>query len=142
MALWLQLLAATLLIVVVTLIHGTGVVMVTKLFKHDDRHLKGRKLAFREFRLMVPMALCLIGLHVAEIAVFALFFLAVTPLGTFADALYASASAYTTLGIDEGALGQWKLVGAFEGLAGFLLIGWSAAVFVTDMEKILRDWKP
>jgi hypothetical protein len=26
----------------------------------------------------------------------------------------------------------------FEGLAGFLLIGWSAAVFVTDMEKVLR----
>jgi hypothetical protein len=25
-----------------------------------------------------------------------------------------------------------------EGLAGFLLIGWSAAVFVTDMEKVLR----
>ncbi len=142
MALWLQLLAATLLIILVTLIHGTGVVITTKLFKHDDRHLKGRKLAFREFRLMVPMALCLFGLHALEISVFAAFYLAFAQVGTFADALYASASAYTTLGIAEGALGQWRLVGVFEGLAGFLLIGWSAAVFVTDMEKILRDWKP
>ncbi|MBA2467215.1 MAG: hypothetical protein H0V46_06395 [Sphingomonas sp.] len=142
MALWLQLLVTTLLIILVTLIHGTGVVITTKVFKHDARHLKGRRLAFREFRLMVPMALCLIGLHVIEIAVFALFFLAVTPMHQFADALYASASAYTTLGIAEGALGEWRLVGAFEGLAGFLLTGWSAAVFVTDMEKILRDWKP
>ena len=142
MALWLQLIVTTLLIVLVTLIHGTGVVITTKLFKHEALHLKGRKLAFREFRLMVPMALCLIGLHMIEIAVFALFFLVFTPLHHFADALYASASAYTTLGITEGALGAWKLVGAFEGLTGFLLIGWSAAVFVTDMEKILRNWKP
>ena len=142
MALWLQMLASALLIVLVTLIHGTGVVITTKLFKHESRHLKGRRLAFREFRLMVPMALCLIGLHVIEIYVFATFFFAFGKIGTFADALYASAAAYTTMGIDEGALGRWPLVGTFEGLTGFLLIGWSAAVFVTDMEKILRNWKP
>jgi Trk-type K+ transport system membrane component len=142
MPLWIQLLAATLLIILVTLIHGTGVVITTKLFKHEERHLKGRRLAFREFRLMVPMALCLFGLHIAEIYVFAAFFFAFAQVGTFADALYASAAAYTTLGIAEGALGDLKLIGAFEALAGFLLIGWSAAVFVTDMEKILRNWKP
>ena len=142
MALWLQMIAATLLIILVTLIHGTGVVITTKLFKHESRHLQGRKLAFREFRLMVPMALCLFGLHLAEIYVFAAFYFAFGAPGIFADALYASAAAYTTLGIAEAALGEWRLVGAFEGLAGFLLIGWSAAVFVTDMEKILRNWKP
>ena len=142
MALPLQILAATVLIVIVTLIHGTGVVITTKLFKYEDRSLKGRRLAFREFRLMVPMALCLFGLHAVEIYVFALFYLAVGEIGTIADALYASALAYTTMGIADGTLGHWRLVGAFEGLAGFLLIGWSAAVFVTDMEKILRKWKP
>ena len=142
MALWVQLIVATLLIVVVTLIHGTGVVITTKLFKYETRHLKGRQLAFREFRLMVPMALCLFGLHVAEIYVFALFYLAFGEAGTVADALYISAAAYTTLGVAEHAIVDWKLVGASEALAGFLLIGWSAAVFVTDMEKILRSWKP
>ncbi len=142
MALPLQILAATVLIVIVTLVHGTGVVITTKLFKHEDRSLKGRRLAFREFRLMVPMALCLFGLHTIEIYVFALFYLAVGEIGTLADALYVSASAYTTMGIADGTLGHWRLVGAFEGLAGFRLIGWSAAVFVTDMEKILREWKP
>jgi hypothetical protein len=138
MALWLQLLAATLLIILVTLIHGTGVVITTKLFKEESRHLRGRKLAFREFRLMVPMALCLFALHVVEIYVFALFYLAFAHAGPFANALYVSAAAYTTLGVAEGALVEWKLVGASEALAGFLLIGWSAAVFVTDMERILR----
>ena len=139
---WIQLLVAIGLIVVVTLIHGTGVVITTKVFKHESRHLQGRKLVIREFRLMVPMALCLFGLHVAEIYLFAAFYFLFGAPGDFADAVYASAAAYTTLGIAEGALGPWKLVGAFEGLSGFLLIGWSAAVFVTDMEKILRNWKP
>ena len=142
MALWLQLFVTAVLSVVIILIHGTGVVITTKIFKHESRFLKGRHLAFREFRLMVPMALCLITLHVIEICVFALFFFVFGNVGVFADALYASASAYTTLGIDQGALGEWRLVGAFEGVAGFLLIGWSAAVFVTDMDKILRNWKP
>ena len=142
MALWLQLLAATFLIILVTLIHGTGVVITTKLFRAEDRSLKGRRLAFREFHLMVPMALCLLGLHTIEIFVFALFYMAVGEVGPASEALYISASAYTTMGLAEGALVHWKLVGVFEALAGFLLIGWSAAVFVTDMEKILREWKP
>ena len=141
MPLWIQLLAATLLITLAIIIHGTGVVITTKLFKHQSVHLKGRQLLAREFRLMVPMALCLFALHVAEIYVFALFFFTFGDLRPFDEALYASASAYTTLGIDDRTLDEWKLVGAFEGLAGFLLIGWSAAVFVTDMEKILRNWK-
>ena len=34
--------------------------------------------------------------------------------------------------------GRHCLVGAIEGLVGFLLIGWSTAVFVTDMNKLLR----
>ena len=141
MALWAQMVAATLLIAMAIIIHGTGVVITTKLFKHESLQLKGRKLLAREFRLMVPMALCLFALHVAEIYMFALFFFIFGDVRPFDEALYASASAYTTLGIAEGSLGPWKLVGAFEGLAGFLLIGWSAAVFVTDMEKILRNWK-
>ena len=33
----------------------------------------------------------------------------------------------------------WRLVGAIEGLIGFLLIGWSTAVFITDMNKVLRE---
>ncbi|MGI8611255.1 MAG: ion channel [Sphingomicrobium sp.] len=139
MDLALQLLAATFLIVLATLVHGTGVVITSKLFQYEDRALKGRKLAFREFHLMVPMALCLLGLHALEICVFAVFYIAVGEIASFEEALYVSASAYTTLGISEGSLVNWKLVGVFEGLAGFLLIGWSAAVFVADMERILRQ---
>src|SRR5687767_14547673 len=134
----LQLLVSIVLMTIATLIHGTGVVWASKLFRFEDHELRGMRLAFREFCLMVPMALCLFTLHALEICVYALFYIAAGEFGSFADALYASAAAYTTLGIADGELVQWKLVAAFEGLAGFLLIGWSAAVFVADMERILR----
>jgi hypothetical protein len=137
MSLLLQLSAAILLIVIVTAIHGTGVVATTKLFRYEDRALRGLKLASREFRLMVPMALCLFALHAIEILIFALFYLAVGESLTLEDALFLSGSAYTTIGVGDRDVLKWKLVPVFEGLAGFLLIGWSAAVFVTDMERVL-----
>ena len=134
----LQLGVTTILIVIVTVIHGTGVAMMDRLFQYEDQSLRRTRLAVREVRLMVPMALCLFALHTLEISVFALFYLATGDIGTFADALYASILAYTTLGTLEGLVDDWPIVVALEGLVGFLMIGWSAAVFVTDMDKVLR----
>lgn len=138
MNLLLQLLVSVALIVAVILIHGTGVVLIAKLFQYEERTLKRQRLAVREFTLMVPMALLLFALHMVEIALYAAFYLVAREAVSFEQALHVSALAYTTMGLLEGAGGQWPLVVAFEGLAGFLMIGWSAAVFVTDMEKVLR----
>ena len=138
MDLALQLFATAALIVIATLIHGTGVVITSKLFSYEEAALRKKPLASREFQLMVPMALCLFGIHAVEISIFGLFYLAVGAIGTLEAALYFSASAYTTLGHAGEEIVQWRIVGAFEGLAGFVLIGWSVAVFVTDMEKVLR----
>ena len=138
MSLFVELLTATFLITVVIVIHGTGVALMDKVFRYEARALRKQKLAQREFKVMVPMALCLFGLHCAEILVFAIFYLAAGDLHTFREALYHSALAYTTMGVIEGEIIRWPMVAALEGLAGFLLIGWSAAVFVRDMDKVLR----
>ena len=138
MGLLLELCTATLLIIAVTVVHGTGVAVMDNLFRHESRELRKQKLARREFGVMVPMALCLFGLHTLEISVFAGFYLVTNDVQTVREALYHSALAYTTMGVVDGGITRWPLVAAFEGLAGFLLIGWSAAVFVTDMEKVLR----
>ena len=138
MNLFVQLAAATGLIVIVILIHGTGVAMTTELFQYEKRSITRKRLAARELTLMVPMALCLFALHALEILVFALFYLWVADIPTFVHALEVSALAYSTLGAELDMVGGWHLVLALEGLAGFLMIGWSAAVFVTDMEDVLR----
>ncbi|HMG48085.1 MAG TPA: ion channel [Allosphingosinicella sp.] len=101
--------------------------------------LRAHRLDFGAFALLISMALSLFALHTLEIGLFALFYLGIGAIHDFEQALYFSTSAYATLGHPDIAFpAQWRLVGAVEGLAGFLLIGWSTAVFVTDMNKLLR----
>ena len=134
-----QLLFASLLIVLMVLVHGLGVVLVTKLLRLEDSALRAHRLDYGAFGILTTMALSLFVLHALEIALFGLFYLAVGAIGTLEEALYFSASSYTTLGHPDIPFPpQWRLLGAIEGLAGFLLIGWSTAVFVTDMNKLLR----
>ena len=135
----LELATGVLLVVVMTLVHGLGVVGVTRLLRLEDSALKAHRLDGRAFGLLTSMALSLFALHAAEIAIFAFFYLGVGALGGLEESLYFSASAYATLGHpDLDFPDGWRLVGALEGLVGFLLLGWSTAVFVTDMNKLLR----
>lgn len=139
MAVAIQLLSSAILMVLMTLVHAFGVIGTTKLLRIEERALTGRRLNVETVGLMASLALCLFGLHVVEIALFGLFYLAVGAIGTIEEALFFSASAYATLGQPELEFPlEWRLLGALESLAGFLLIGWSAAVFVTDLEKLLR----
>ena len=89
MSLLVELLTATLLIIIVIVIHGTGVAFMDKLFQYEARALRQEKLASREIKVMVPMALCLFGLHVAKILVFALFY-------WFAGDVHGFRALYTT----------------------------------------------
>ena len=134
-----QLAVAFLLILLVTVIHGFGVVLLTKLLRLEDNALRAHKLDFRAFGILTTMALSLFLLHALEITIFALFYLGSGAIGTLEDSLYFSASSYATLGHPDIPFPDyWRLLGAIEGLVGFLLIGWSTAVFVTDMNKLLR----
>lgn len=139
MGLGTQMLAGVALVVVMTLVHGLGVVGVTKLLRLEDEALKAHRLDGRAFGLLTSMALTLFALHTLEIALFAGFYIMVGALHSIEEALYFSATAYATLGHpDLDFPDRWRLIGALEGLVGFLLLGWSTAVFVTDMNKLLR----
>jgi hypothetical protein len=135
-----ELLAGLVLLLCMVMIHAAGIVGTTKLLGLEDRTLRAHRVDVRAFGLLTSIALCLFTLHLLEIAVFAVFYLAVGALQTTESALYFSASAYSTLGHpDLNFPDEWRLVGALEGLIGFLLIGWSTAVFITDMNKVLRE---
>jgi hypothetical protein len=135
-----QLGAAAGLIVLMVLVHAAGIIGATKLLRLEDRSLRAHRVDAKAFRLLISIALCLFGLHLLEILLFALFYLAVGALHELEAALYFSASAYSTLGQpDLHFPDDWRLLSAIEGLVGFVLIGWSAAVFIADMNKVLRD---
>ena len=135
-----QLAAGGLLIVVVTMLHGVGIVGVSKLLNLEEQALKSRAVDIGAFGLMTTVAIALFLLHAIEIGMFAAFYFAVGAMDSVEGALFVSASNYATLGqgVDDFPT-KWRLVAAIEGVTGFLLLGWSTAVFVTDMNHLLRN---
>lgn len=139
-SLGLQLAFGLVLLLFIFAIHGAGIVGVTKLLHLEPAKLRAHRVDYKAFGLIMAIALTLFALHLIEITMFAAFYLAVGALEGFEEALFFSISAFTTLSGPGGDFPrEWRIVAALEGLAGFLLIGWSTAVFVTDMNKLLRE---
>ncbi len=139
MNLWPQLGASAAMVCLIALVHAIGVVMITRMLGLEERKLRAHRVDLSAMGLSAITALSLFLLHFIEIALFALFYMGVGAIVTFEGALFFSASAYATLGQPEIAFPEhWRLVGAIEGLVGFLMIGWSTGVFINDMTKLLR----
>ena len=135
-----QLGSAAAMIVLMALVHGVGVAAIAHWLGLDRQRAKVRRLHPRTIGLLSGVALLLFALHVAEIGLYGLFYLAVGAVPDLEQGFFYSASAYATLGHPEASFPvEWRLFGALEGLAGFLLLGWSTAFFVTDMNKLLRQ---
>lgn len=140
MNLWPQIGASAGLVALMALVHAIGVLGLTHVLSLDGRRLRAHQVDLAAIGISISMALGLFTLHVVEIVLFAFFYIGAGAIDSFEGALFFSASAYTTLGQPEVDFpDKWRLVGAFEGLVGFLLIGWSTGVFISDMNKLLRE---
>lgn len=104
----------------------------------------------RRRRVLILIFVVLIT-HVAEIWLFALgyYLLALNPAfgaltglptSTLPDFVYFSAMTYTTVGFGDAVpIGAIRFLAGLEGLAGLVLIGWSASYTYIEMQ---RDWRP
>lgn len=129
--------AAAGMVILMTLVHGLGLVGIARVLRLRDERLKEHDFDVKAVVLMCGMALLLFALHIAEIWIFAAFYLAVDAMHSLEEALYYSASAYATLGRTADYFPvQWRLMGAVEALIGFLLIGWSTAFIVGHVNKL------
>lgn len=132
-----QLLASGLMMLAVTLVHGFGLMAISRVFRLDNERLEEHAFDYKAVGLMCGIALSIFTLHMIEIAMFALFYIWVEALSQFDEALYYSASAYATLGrTAEYFPSDWRLIGAIEALIGFLMIGWSTAFVVRNVDKL------
>jgi hypothetical protein len=91
--------------------------------------------------LLIRVAWLLVLIHLAEIAVWALFYQWRGWLPDVESALYFSGATYTTVGYGDLVLpNRWRLLGPVEGLTGILMCGLSASVFFAIVSKsILID---
>lgn len=128
------------LVVLTTALHGLGIVLMTRTLKLEQPRLQALQVGPKAFLLLTGVTLFLFVLHVLEISIFALFFIQVGAIAGLGDAMNYSAAAYSTLGSANVPIAaEWELVGSLEGVVGFLLLGWSTAVLVTDMNTVLRE---
>lgn len=132
-----QLAASGLMMLAVTLVHGIGLMAISRVYKLDNERLEEHAFNLKAVGLMCGIALAIFTLHMVEIAMFALFYVWVDALRLFDEALYYSASAYATLGRTADYFpSDWRLIGAIEALIGFLMIGWSTAFVVKNVDKL------
>jgi hypothetical protein len=100
-------------------------------------------------RRIVLLILCLLLLHIVEVWIFGSGYYLLLHLGDFGelstldvtifDAIYFSASVYTTLGFgDIVPTGAIRFLTGTEALSGFMLITWSASYVFVEM---LKTWK-
>lgn len=137
-ALGVQLAVAAGFVLLMVIIHGLGLLGISRLLKLNADRLKKREMDFGAVLLVGTTGLLLFLLHIVEIVVFALFFVEVDAnVPDFADALYFSAAAYATLGTTSHFIPpEWQLIGALEALIGFVLIGWSTAFVARTMTRL------
>lgn len=132
-----QLGVSALLVLVMTMLHSLGLALVSRLLPIDKERLEQRHFDLRGMMLLGTLGLALFALHIAEIWLFALFYLMVDAMQSLEEALYYSASAYATLGRTADYFpNEWRLIGAIEALIGFVLISWSTAFMVTTMNRL------
>jgi hypothetical protein len=135
-----QLAAAAGMMLVMTFVHGLGLEGLSRLFRLEEDRLARRRARHVAMLLTAGLAVSLFVLHTAEIWLFAAFSIAIRAVGSWEAALFESASSYATLGFTTARFPtDWHLLVAFEGLIGFLLIGWSTAFIVTSFDKIRHD---
>ncbi len=74
----------------------------------------------------------LVAMHTVEIWVYAGLYLALGEFKEIEAALYFSTTSFSTLGYGDVTLThEHRLIGAIQGINGFLLIGWSTAFLVS-----------
>lgn len=128
------------LIVAMVVVHAVGLSALARAVRSETREEHARHmipLSLRGVAFTVLIVLGLFALHGVEIWVFALFFLIVDALPNLESALYFSSITYGTIGYSDAAIApEWRLVAAFEGIAGIILLGWSTAFFVRLLGRI------
>lgn len=137
-----QLAIATGMVLVTVIIHGAGLVVMTRVLRleqHEERAAHFSPLSPRGIVFTLALVLGLFAIHGIEIWLYAALYLAGGAQTNLQDAVYFSTITYGTIGYDdEGLPRAWQLVAAIEGINGVILLGWSTAFFVALVTRLGR----
>jgi Ion channel len=128
-------LSACVLAAVTLALHAAGIaVLLRRLMRLHALPPTG---AWHITRMLLRMIWWLVLLHLAEIAVWGLFYLWRGCMPDAETAFYFSGVTYTTIGYGDVVLAKpWRVLGPIEGLMGILMCGLSTGYFFTVLSYI------
>ena len=122
---------------VLALMHGLGLLGMSRFFNLTDEALLRKKLSARSMLLVAFVAVLLFTLHACEIGLIGAVYIVGGGVKQVEQALVVSASYYTTTGAGSDTLPDgWRLIGHAESLLGLLMIGWSTAYLVRKIDRL------
>ena len=137
-----QLILATAMVVTTVLVHLFGLAILMRVLRSHSRIFC--KLRIMPLTLLLAATIGIIAIHTAEIWLFALLYLQLGTFGHFEQALYFSTVTYATIGYGDLVMPhQWRILGAIEGAAGIIMLGWSTAFLVSLLSQLKllgHDW--
>jgi voltage-gated potassium channel Kch len=137
-----QLSLATGMVILMVLMHLVGLALLMRVLRSHTRVF--RKLPIMPLTLLLAATAGIIVIHTAEIWTFAALYLQLGCFTHFEEALYFSTVTYATVGYGDLVMPHaWRILGAIEGAAGIIMLGWSTAFLVSLLTKLKlfgHDW--
>jgi hypothetical protein len=137
-----QLMIATVMVVTTVLVHLFGLAVLVRVLRSHSRIF--RRLTIMPLTLLLAATIGIIAIHTLEIWLYALLYLQLDAFSHFEQALYFSTVTYSTIGYGDVVMThQWRILGAIEGAAGIIMLGWSTAFLVSllsQLKLVGHDW--
>lgn len=138
-----ELILATAMVILTALAHLTGLAILTRLLRSHTRLM--RQVRIMPLTLLLTATLGIISIHTVEIWLWAaLYLFGLDAFRHFEEALYFSTVTYASVGYGDLLMPpQWRILGAIEGGAGVIMLGWSTAYLVsilTQLKLLGHDW--
>lgn len=133
-----QLVLATVMVIVTILIHGAGITALARGMRIEMGVAEAHHhFSMKRAGAILITVLALFTLHGIEIWLYAAMYLIIGAVQSLEAAVYFSTITYASIGFGDSEMARaWRLVGAIEGINGVLLLGWSTAFFVTVVARL------
>lgn len=137
---WTELALSTVLVLASAIFHGLGLLAIGRALRALDRgaaEIELNPLSLLGAAYTSAVVLGLLMLSGLEIWFYAFVYLLIGATATLPASVYFSTITYAAIGFSDASLAApWRLVGAIEGIDGVLLLGWSVAFLVAELQRV------
>lgn len=142
MSLAVELALSSLVVLGSVFVHGGGLVLIGRILARLERRARCnvRPLSWSSASMTAVVTLGLLALSGLEIWGYAILFLVLGAISDLPDAIYFSTTTYAAIAAPDTMIApSWRIAGAIEGINGLMLVGWSVAFFVTELQRLAHS---